>query len=110
MKILEGVVMPDHPVCKPALRACDRLWAENGQPEGVTITAGKESTKTHSAASWHWFGAAFDVRTRYFDEETKKKVFEQLKSELPGYDVIWHSTHIHIEPGDELARTWGLLL
>ncbi len=108
MKIEQDVVMPDHPVCKKALKVAERIWKANGRPEGVTITSGKNGV--HSAGSWHYFGAAFDVRTRFWDATKQAQVHRQLKDALPDYDVVFHSTHIHIEPNDDLARRWGLLL
>ena len=104
----DTVVMPDHPVCKKALKVAERVWIENGREEGITITAGKDGV--HSAGSWHYFGAAFDIRTHYWTPVKQTKVYKQLKLALPDYDVVFHDTHIHIEPGDELARKWGLLL
>lgn len=122
MKILNGVIVPAHPCMREPMRAVDHIYREFGERHGFTMTAGAESTSNHSAGSWHYCagGCAFDVRIYMFDTETVEKVFAAIKARLPGYDVILHKlaqplehriySHIHIEPGDELARKWGLML
>ena len=123
----KDVVIPDHPVMKHAQKTADRIWKEHGRVEGVTITSGKNGV--HGPGSWHYYGAAEDCRTNYhyrqcyhngsmedypiasgiWGDSERREVYEELKAALPEYDVIWHDSHIHIEPGDNLARTWGLL-
>ena len=93
---------------KKPLRAAEAIWKSMGRSEGITITSGLDGT--HTAHSWHYFGAAIDLRNRYFNEEDKGVVMSRLREALPGYDIVEHSTHIHIEPGNPLARQWGLLL
>lgn len=55
----------------------------------------------HSAGSKHYTGDATDWRTRDLSWAVKKQLAEKLNDELNEgghvYDVIVHSTHIHIE-------------
>ena len=95
MKIKEGVKANGlRPEILLAIIIADKIWSDNGQNLVITsITDG-----THSANSRHYIGMAVDFRTRYFDESTKKAVFDELKSDLgPEYKVVWHSTHIHVQ-------------
>jgi hypothetical protein len=91
---------------RPVLRAAESIWKNHGRPEGVTVTAGTDGT--HGATSWHYIGAALDLRTHYFSEPVKASVFEALVSALPDYDIILHSTHIHAEVGNALAKRVGI--
>lgn len=78
-----------------ALRICDTLWKKHG--EELVITSARDSI--HSAGSLHYYGLAIDCRTHYFTDATKKLLYNELKYALTslGFDVIMHSTHIHIE-------------
>ena len=79
---------------RPILIAADRIWQKYGQE--LVVTSGMDST--HSAGSLHYYGLALDLRTRYFDNNTKKKVVEELREILGcDYDVILHPSHIHVE-------------
>lgn len=122
------VIMPDHPVMKKAMKVAERIWKAHDRAEGITVTAGKDGV--HSAGSWHYYGAAGDLRTNYVDKmyweadnyhdyppeseiwspAEKREVYDELKGALPGYDICWHDSHIHMEPGDSLAKKWGLLI
>ncbi len=104
----DQVIQPDHPVTRKALKVCERLWKKYGRPKGVMLTHGKDGI--HSAGSWHPIGAAFDCRNNYFSDTIKKQIYDELKAALLDYDVVEHSTHIHVEPGDALAKKWGLML
>ena len=97
-----------HPVMRKAMKVAEQLWIANGQPEGITITAGVNGI--HSAGSWHYSGCAIDIRNNYWDDAKKTRVHAALKEALPMYDIILHSTHIHMEPGDKLARQYGVLI
>ena len=90
-----------------ASEIAERIWIENGRKEGITITAGLDGI--HSAGSWHYYGLAVDLRTHYFDETRLKKVYQALKASLPDYDIVLHSTHIHVEISNQLARKHGLM-
>jgi hypothetical protein len=96
MQIKEGASLQGLQIeMRPVLKAADAVWKENGQE--LVVTAGTDGT--HSAGSLHYYGRAIDLRTRYFSDEERELVFNSLKSILPDslYDVINHSTHIHVE-------------
>ena len=77
-----------------ALRVADEIWEDYGQE--LVITSARDSM--HSAGSLHYYGLAIDCRTRYFSEEDKQRVFEELQDDLGAdYDIVWHTSHIHIE-------------
>ena len=70
--------------------------------QGVTITSVTEGT--HSYNSFHYSGNAFDIRTRFdyrsdqWSNSIKKRLVAEIKSRLNDeFDVVLHSTHIHIE-------------
>lgn len=96
-----------HVLMRPVLSAAESIWITHGREEGVTITAGLDGI--HSAGSWHYYGLAVDLRTHYFDKLVEQDVYDDLKTALPGYDVVKHNTHIHVEVGNTLAAKWGLL-
>ena len=102
------VIQGLHPCMRLPLKKAEAIWKAHGRPEGVTITCGLNGI--HSASSWHYCGCAVDLRTNYFNATERQTVYNELKKALPGYDVVWHTSHIHVEPGDDLARKWGVLL
>lgn len=62
----------------------------------LTITSHMDGK--HSTGSLHYVGLAVDIRTRHIPKETIPKIVTKLKASLGlEYDVILHSTHIHIE-------------
>jgi len=76
------------------LKEAEALWKENG--EELVITSARDSI--HSAGSLHYYGRAVDLRTHYFGENTRSQIAEELQDILgDDYDVILHSTHIHVE-------------
>jgi hypothetical protein len=77
-----------------AIFCADSIWTRFNQDLVVTeVTGGK-----HGVGSLHYVGHAVDLRTRYFSNTEKQLVFEALKKALgENYDVILHSTHIHVE-------------
>ena len=98
MKLKEGVCIKNLKlVMRPTLQAADAIWKENGQE--LVITSGLEGT--HSASSLHYYGFALDFRTRYFEQETQLKVYQQLKNALQKYGkmyrIILEESHIHVE-------------
>ena len=113
MQIKDGVTLAGlHPVMRPVLREAESIWKAHGRPEGVTITEARGGT--HSASSFHYYGLALDLRTRYFEFDEAVLVHKALKSALPGYDIIHHekdgkSSHIHCETGNGLAKDIGML-
>ncbi len=95
MKIKDGANIHGLDIhMRPVLIEADRIWKNNGQE--AVVTSGLDGV--HSAGSLHYYGRAVDFRTRYFDELHKRKVAKLLREALGGsYDVIEHSTHIHVE-------------
>lgn len=50
----------------------------------------------HSHGSLHYSGMAIDIRTRTLSEP--RDMYERIKSVISGaFDVVLHTTHIHIE-------------
>jgi hypothetical protein len=95
VKIKDGVnIWGLEKVMQRVLKEADEIWSDYG--EELVITSARDGI--HSAGSLHYYGLAVDLRTRYFSEQDKQRVFEELKDVLGWeYDVILHSTHIHVE-------------
>ncbi len=96
MKIKDGVVMAGLKIeIRPVLIAANQIWKEHGQK--LVITAALDGT--HSAGSLHYYGYAVDLRTRYFSGLRESKlVAQELRDKLSNdYDVVVHSSHIHVE-------------
>lgn len=92
------------PVMRQAILLADTLWKHKGHE--LVITSARDGE--HGPASWHYFGLAFDCRTRYFTIEQAKELEVALRNALPGFDIVNHdgvdgsgnrlsSCHIHIE-------------
>jgi hypothetical protein len=95
MKVKEGVKLSGLEfIMRKVLIDADKIWEENNQELVVTST----TESVHSASSLHYFGLAVDLRTRYFDDVTKQKVYKTLIKELgEKYTVILEPTHIHVQ-------------
>lgn len=79
---------------QPVLKNADRIWTDNGKE--LVITSARDGI--HSAGSLHYYGYAVDLRTHYFSENAKRQIAKDLGDHLGSdYDVILHSTHIHVE-------------
>lgn len=70
-------------------------FRDAGYPVTV-VTAGVEAS--HSRASFHYRGAAVDIRT----STLKAEEIEPLRAEIgrrlgPDFDIIFEATHYHIE-------------
>ena len=78
-----------------ALIVADRIWRKHGKE--LVITSGLDSE--HSAGSWHYYGYALDLRSRYFTKPGEADmVAKELQDELgSAYDVVHHALHIHVE-------------
>ena len=82
------------PQMRKVLREAEKVWAAHG--EELVITSARDGM--HSAGSLHYYGFAVDLRTRYFDDENKAQVAEELEAILGHpYDVVVHTSHIHVE-------------
>lgn len=58
----------------------------------TSITDGRHGVDSH-----HHIGWAFDLRSRDIPPSVRPHLVANLKSALPGYDVVVESTHIHVE-------------
>jgi hypothetical protein len=94
MQIKEGASLQGlQLVMREALIAGDAIW--KGKNQELVVTSGTDGV--HSAGSLHYYGLAVDFRTHYFTEPEKITVFNQLRNELPEFDVVLEKTHIHVE-------------
>jgi len=72
----------------------DAIWRDLGAE--LVITSLMEGQ--HRNKSKHYDGMAADLRSRYFSEEKKQQAVTRLRAALgDDYDVVAHSTHIHVE-------------
>jgi hypothetical protein len=96
-----------HPLMRVVLKYVERWHLENGFDDGciVTETLGGE----HGPGSWHYVGLAVDFRTRHLSTTQLAALRSYLTAKLPGFDLVFHPTHLHTEPGDALARKLGLM-
>ncbi len=95
MKLKSGVrLLGIKPELLIAIQVANDIWSKYGQE--LVITSGVEGA--HKVGSKHYSGYGVDLRSRYFSENTKTKVVQELKDSLGSeFDVISHKTHIHIE-------------
>lgn len=91
------------PQMQPVLKEADKLWQDVLQVE-LTITSARDGI--HSAGSLHYYGYAVDLRTwdtygNQLSDEFRKDLADQLAGKLSHYsvyyDIVVHSTHIHVE-------------
>ena len=96
--ILAGLQLPMRHVLKHA----DKVWKANGQE--LTITSALDGV--HSAGSYHPFGYALDLRTRYFADVQAINCKFQLKAALENavglleaakYVIVVENDHIHVQ-------------
>jgi hypothetical protein len=100
MRIKEGASLQNLRMpMRKVLVAAEKIWQKYGQE--LVVTSGTDGE--HSAGSLHYYGYALDFRTRYFTDEEKSLIGEELRNELiqcgvlDPYRVIIHKTHIHVE-------------
>lgn len=95
MKIKEGVILSGLQLpMRDCLLFANNIWKDLDQE--LVITSGLDGT--HSAGSLHYYGYALDFRTRYFSDVQKQIAFDDLTDSLGSdYNVIWHTSHIHVE-------------
>ena len=109
--------MSDRLEMRPVLICAELLWKDAGIKEGATVTSGKDGE--HSAGSYHYYGLAYDFRTRYWDNDVAAEVAVKMKAALGGdYDVVVHKHgyddnglinrvgHMHVEYDKEQAECW----
>ena len=98
MQIKNGVILSGLDIhMQPVLKAADRVWRDHGQE--LVVTSGLEGT--HSAGSLHYYGRALDFRTRFWERSEQEEVLKEMTTILEDteyeYDLILHSTHLHVE-------------
>lgn len=103
MKLKQGAVIAGLDIrMRPALLACEKVIPGYGKIHNMdidfVITCGLDGV--HSAGSLHYYGLAIDVRTRDLKAINVDiwAVVHELQSILgSSFNVVHHSTHIHIE-------------
>jgi hypothetical protein len=95
MKIKDGASLAGLQLeMRRVLITAESIWTQNDQE--LVVTGGTDGA--HSAGSLHYYGYAVDLRSRYFSEGIKSRVVDALRLKLgEDYDVVVHSTHIHVE-------------
>lgn len=79
---------------RTVLKIADSLWKNEGKE--LVITSALDGT--HSAGSYHYYGYALDIRTRYFTKEVAQNLAEELQILLgKPYTVIFEGNHIHVQ-------------
>ena len=91
------------PEMQPVLKWAEDIW-EHYLATEVIVTSARDSM--HSAGSLHYYGYAVDLRTwdstgHQVDDDVRRELAKSLRIHLAEYsayyDVITHSTHIHVE-------------
>ncbi len=95
MQIKDDVIMTGLQIpMRQVLKHANQIWKNEGQE--LVITSALDGT--HSAGSYHYYGYAVDLRSRYFTTTKKKEVVRKLKDALgTDYTVIGEHTHIHVQ-------------
>ena len=96
MQIKEGVsllgISPQIAFAIPVIQGCT-----NAQEVELVVTCATDSR--HKRGSKHYTGHAIDIRTRDMKNDLRKQqCAEEIRDCLGSeFDVVLHSTHIHIE-------------
>jgi len=89
---------------QPVLKWADKIWPDHGHE--LVVTSGRDGM--HSAGSLHYYGYAVDLRASEGWGYTPNEIIQiadGLRNALgEGYQVIVHSTHIHVEY--DRAKQW----
>lgn len=95
MNIKDGAVLSGLDIrMRQALLIADEIYNDHGQD--LTITCGLDGS--HGAGSFHYYGLAIDLRTRFFTDSEKTIVYSELVRMLDSnYRVIFENTHFHIQ-------------
>lgn len=82
---------------QPVLKWAEQIWKDHGYD--LVVTSARDSI--HSAGSLHYYGYAVDVRASVdwgYDAFEIQTMANALRGALgEGYQVVIHSSHIHIE-------------
>jgi hypothetical protein len=106
MKLKRGVTINRLQLeMRPVMQIAEEVWKEYKQD--CVITSGDEKETNyfgkliHLAHSYHYFGYALDFRIRYFNLETRIKVYQLLRKRLENisnkYEAILKKNYIHVE-------------
>lgn len=105
MKLKRGVTIDRIQMeMRHVLKIAEEIWKDYGAE--CVITSGDEKETIfgrliHLAHSYHYFGYALDFRIRYFDMETRMKVYKQLQKRLDNisskFQVMLRENYIHVE-------------
>lgn len=91
------------PEMQPVLRHASLAW-KDFVGEELVVTSARDGR--HSSGSMHYYGYAVDLRTwdsegKQIDSEIREALAKHLRIMLANYsayyDVIAHTTHIHVE-------------
>ena len=98
MKIKKGAILAGlNILMRPVLIHGEDIWKALGKE--FVITCGLDST--HSAGSLHYYGLAVDIRAKYWNDDGKHEVANELRAVLGvSYNVVVHegkNGHIHVE-------------
>lgn len=107
MKIKEGASLIGLKIeMRKVLITAEYIYKKLNQE--LVVTSGTDGT--HSAGSLHYYGYALDFRTRFFTDEEKKQVVEELRKTLQSdYHVVEHQTHIHVEYDKAKIKPRGII-
>jgi len=103
MKCKDGVTLRGlHWRMRSLLMYASAVYEDLGQELVVTSALDGE----HGTYSWHYFGRAFDLRTRYFDDPKEVSVMLGLVLEYVDHrtQVVLEEDHIHVELDSTVSR------
>jgi len=90
----DGVTGDLHPAMRRVLRCAESIWSAYGQD--LVVTAKRDGE--HGKWSWHQYGCAVDLRTRYFSPGEVASIAQDMSEALGrDYDVVIEPTHMHVE-------------
>lgn len=95
-----------NPIMRQALGLIDHWFEAQGFEDGAIVTSTTDGE--HSSISWHYYGLAFDVRTRHLNTNQRRALEAYAKVELAEFDSVLEQTHLHVEIGNELAKQIGV--
>jgi hypothetical protein len=95
MKIKKGVIMSGLQLpMRKALIEANHVYNFHNQELVITSAIDGE----HSAGSYHYYGYAVDLRTRYFTDNEALDVAKKIREKLGNdYTVLFETNHIHIQ-------------
>lgn len=78
---------------QPVLKLADIIWKQNARE--LVVTSARDHI--HSAGSLHYYGRAVDLRIWGLEDKIEA-IATRLREGLgKDYDVIVHTTHLHVE-------------